>query len=146
VLLHRPVRQPPGIVYLLEARLAQGPEIEVFLQQQPQQLEALGLYVLLELEVLERAGLVAGEKAADLYELGERRVKAVGEGELAGLPDLFSRGRVLGLLSRATSCCRPALPCASRPALAERKRSVAIRTGSTSAGGSINSFVLPPSL
>ncbi len=48
--------------------------------------------------------------------------------------------------SRATSSASPALPSASTRALACRKRSVALRAGSTSSARSIRNFVLPPSL
>jgi len=54
----------------LQARLARLAQIEVVLQQQPQQLETLGLDVLLQLEVLQAGRPISGKETADLVELG----------------------------------------------------------------------------
>ncbi len=56
------------------------------LQQQPEQLEALGLDVLLQLEVLEAGCCAAGQERADFGELGLRGRKGVLRRGLARLP------------------------------------------------------------
>ena len=107
-----------------------------------QRLEAGGLNVVLELGVLKASRHAAVEEPADRVELGGRGGEDI---PAVGL-DALVRPRHLRRENRATSSASPALPCASRRTLADLKRSVALRTDSTSAAGSIKNFVLPPSL
>ena len=60
------MRHPLAIDHLLQAHLAQLPQIEVVLQQLAQQLGAHALQVLLQLEVLKTCRPLTEEEVPDL--------------------------------------------------------------------------------
>jgi hypothetical protein len=144
--LDRPVAHTVAIGHPLQARLAKGTQVEVVLQQQPQQLEAVGLDVLLQVEMLQAKGRLARQECGDLCELDSRSLKGILPEELVRLFCPAAQSLCFCRPRRVTRAASPALPSASTLALAARKRSVAACTCSTSAAGSIKNFVLPPSL